>query len=70
LKVDNFNNEKVWMEKSKNKPIKIKDLPSAGDDCADIKSKYDKFKNVSDKPNFLQLNMKDRRIINVKILSQ
>lgn len=40
------------MEKSKNKPIKIKDLPSAGDDCADIKSKYDKFKNVSDKPKF------------------
>lgn len=40
------------MAKSKNKPIKIKDLPSAADDGADVKSKYDKFKKTSDKPKF------------------
>ena len=46
-------------------------LPSAADDCADVKSKYDKFKKTSDiNQNFLQLNMKNPRIINVKILSQ
>lgn len=27
-------------------------LPSAADDCADVKSKYKKFKKGSDKPKF------------------
>jgi hypothetical protein len=27
-------------------------LPSAADDCADVKSKYDKFKKTSYKPKF------------------
>ena len=27
-------------------------LPSAADDCADVKSKYKKFKKGSDKPQF------------------
>jgi len=43
------------MSKNIKKNVKknsIKDLPSAADDCADIKSKYDKFKKTSDKPKF------------------
>ena len=40
------------MARSKDKPIKIKDLPSAASDCSNVKSKYDKFKKASDKPKF------------------
>jgi hypothetical protein len=34
------------------KKEKGEQLPSAADDCANVKSKYDKFKKTSDKPKF------------------
>ena len=34
------------------KKEKGEQLPSAADDSADVKSKYDKFKKTSDKPKF------------------
>jgi hypothetical protein len=37
---------------SKKEKVKIGKLPSASDDCADVTSRYDRYKKSIDKPKF------------------
>lgn len=37
---------------SKKEKVKIEKLPSTSDDCADVTSRYDRYKKSTDKPKF------------------
>ena len=45
---------------------KTKDRPSAADDCADVTSRYQRYKKQNKKRQFPQLSMKNLRIINLR----